>query len=161
MLTRFISALIIAAALALPAAAHEYKLGDLEIIHPWARASAGEAKNGAVYVEIVNNGATADRLIGAATTAAAHAELHMHVSENGIMKMRPVDGGIDVAPGAHVVLKPGGFHVMLMGLAAPLQEGSSFPITLTFEKAGTIEVSVSVASVATMHDSHAAGGSGQ
>lgn len=161
MLTRLTAVLIIAAALALPATAHEYKLGELEIIHPWARASAGEAKNGAVYLEIVNNGATADRLIGASTAVADHAELHMHVSENGILKMRPVDGGIDLAPGAHVVLKPGGLHVMLMGLAAPLQEGESFPISLTFEKAGAIEVSAIVASVATMHDSHGADGSAQ
>jgi len=157
MLVRILSALfVVAAALALPAAAHEYKLGDLEIVHPWARASAGEAKNGAVYLEIVNKGDTADRLIGAATSAAEHAELHTHISENGIMKMRPVEA-IDIAPGEHIVLKPGGLHVMLMGLKGTLVEGVMFPITLVFEKAGSIEVEAEVASVATMHGKHGEG----
>lgn len=157
MLVRFLSVLLVAAAaLALPAAAHEYKLGDLRIVHPWARASAGEAKNGAVYLEIVNDGATPDRLVSAATPAADHAELHMHMSENGIMKMRPVEA-IDLAPGEHVVLKPGGLHVMLMGLKGTLVEGVMFPITLVFEKAGSIEIEAEVASVATMHGEHGGG----
>lgn len=154
MLFRFLAALLVAT-IALPAAAHDYPLGDLTIIHPWARASAGAAKNGAAYLDVVNNGAAPDRLVAVSTPAAAHAELHMHASENGIMKMRPVDG-IEIAPGQHIVLQPGGFHVMLMGLAAPLVEGENFPLTLTFEKAGSIEVSVTIASVGTMHSDHGA-----
>lgn len=156
MLVRILSVLfVVAAALALPAAAHEYKLGGLEIIHPWARASAGDAKNGAAYLDVVNKGGETDRLIAASTPAADRAELHQHVSENGIMKMRPVEA-IEIAPGQHIVLQPGGFHIMLMGLAAPLVEGESFPLTLTFEKAGNVEVSVTIASVATMHSDHGA-----
>ena len=157
MLVRLLPALLLALVLALPAAAHEYTLGDLKIVHPWARASAGAAQNGAVYLEIVNAGSAPDRLIGASSPAAAHAEPHMHASENGIMKMRPVEA-IDIGPGQHVVLKPGGFHLMLMGLTAPLAEGDSFPITLVFEKAGSIEVSAEVASVGTMHSEHGSNG---
>lgn len=151
MLPRFLPGLFLAAAFALPATAHDYTLGDLQIIHPWARASAGNAMNGAVYVEIVNGGSAPDRLIAAATPAATHAELHTNISENGVMKMRPVEA-IDIAPGQHVVLEPGGLHLMLMGLVAPLVEGDSFPITLTFEKAGSLEVSAKVASVGAMPD---------
>jgi hypothetical protein len=161
MLVRFLSVLlVVAGALALPAAAHDYTLGDLTIVHPWARASAGEAKNGAAYLDVINNGSETDRLIAASTPAAEHAELHMHAAENGIMKMRPVEA-IEIAPGQHIVLQPGGFHLMLMGLAAPLVEGESFPLTLTFEKAGNIEVSAEIASVGTMHSDHGSGESTQ
>jgi hypothetical protein len=156
MLVRFLSVLLVVAATAFPAASHEYTLGDLRIVHPWARASAGEAKNGALYLEIVNTGDTPDRLVGASTPAADMAELHMHMSENGIMKMRPVEA-VDLAPGEHVVLKPGGLHVMLMGLKGTLVEGVMMPITLVFEKAGSIEVEAEVASVATMHGEHGGG----
>lgn len=139
-------------AIGAPALAHEYKLGDLVIDHPWARASAGDAKNGAAYLSIANDGSASDRLIGAASRA-GHAELHNHVSEDGVMKMRAVDG-VDLAPGEKVALEPGGLHVMLMGLAEPLVEGESFPLTLTFEKAGSIDVEVKVEGVASMHGDH-------
>jgi copper(I)-binding protein len=139
----------------LPAAAHEYVLGALEIVHPWARASSGSAKNGAAYLDIVSHAETADRLIAASSPMAASAELHMHASENGIMKMRPIEA-VEIAPGQHIVLRPGSFHIMLSGLTGPLVEGESFPLVLTFEQAGQIEVSVTIASVATMHSMHGA-----
>jgi len=126
-----------------PAAAHEYKLGSLLLDHPWARASIGAAKAGAAYLTITNHGAEADRLVAAATPVARDASLHTHLMEEGVMKMRPVEA-LEIAPGEPAVLQPGGLHIMLMGLTTPLVEGDSFPLTLTFEKAGSIEVEVKV-----------------
>ena len=129
-------------ALLAPAAAEDARLGDLTIRQPWARASAGPAKAGAAYLAIVNEGASADRLTAAETPAARKAALHDHEMDGqGVMRMRPVEA-IEVAPGETAVLKPGGLHVMLMGLAAPLKQGESFPLVLTFERAGSIEVEV-------------------
>ena len=144
--------LLAVTAVAAPALAHEYKLGDLVIDQPWARASAGNAKSGAAYLAIANHGSGPDRLIGASSPA-GQAELHNNVSEDGIMKMRPVEA-VDLAPGETVVLEPGGLHLMLMGLAEPLVEGKTFPLTLTFEKAGSIHVEVKVEGVASMHGDH-------
>ncbi len=115
--------------------------GTIEIDHPWARASAG--KTGAAYLVIVNKGAADDRLVSATTPVAQKAEPHMTTDDNGVMKMRPVDG-IDIKAGATAELKPGGLHLMLMGLKAPLKAGQSFPLTLTFEKAGAIDATVVV-----------------
>ena len=134
------------AVLAPQAAAEDIRLGDLTIRQPWARASAGPAKAGAAYLAIFNEGAAADRLIAAETPAARRAELHSHQMDQGVMKMRPVEA-VEIAPGGSVELKPGGFHVMLMGLAAPLKQGESFSLVLTFERAGRIEVDVRVGSV--------------
>ncbi|GIK96481.1 MAG: hypothetical protein BroJett029_06900 [Alphaproteobacteria bacterium] len=149
---RKLAFLFVAFALAAPASAHDYKLGDLTIDHPWARASAGHAKTGAAYFAVVNGGAEADRLVGASSPV-GRAELHTHISEDGIMKMRPVDA-VDLPAGERAVLEPGGLHVMLMDLAKPLVEGESFPLTLTFEKAGDIDVEVKVEGVTGMQGDH-------
>ncbi len=123
--------------------AHDYTLGDISIGHPWARASIGQAKAGAAYLTLSNAGAETDRLISAETSVAKKAEIHTHIMENGVMKMRPVEAA-EVPPGAPVMFQPGGLHVMLMGLKAPLVEGERFPLVLIFEKAGRIEVMVAV-----------------
>jgi copper(I)-binding protein len=125
--------------------AHDYTLGDISIGHPWARASIGQAKAGAAYLTLSNAGSETDRLVAVESTAAKKTEIHTHSMENGVMKMRPVEAA-EVPPGAPVVFQPGGLHVMLMGLKAPLAEGESFPLILVFEKAGRIEVSVKVES---------------
>ncbi len=139
-------ALIFVAAVgfALPAAAHDFTVGDLAISHPWARASAGKAKNGAAFMTLANNGQAADRLVKVSTPVAMKASLHLSVMEGGLMHMRPVEA-VEVKPGEPTVLKPGGLHVMLMGLKAPLEEGETFTLTLTFEKAGSVDVRVTVA----------------
>jgi hypothetical protein len=140
---------LVAAVFALSAAfaglalAHEYRLGDIVIEHPWATPSIGQARSGAVYLTIAAEAAQSDRLIGAATPAARMAGIHTHILEEGIVRMRPVQA-IEIAPGAPVLLRPGGLHIMLMDLAAPLTVGQTFPLTLTFEKAGTIEIEVVV-----------------
>ena len=132
-----------------PATAHESKLGELMLDRPWARATPGAAKNGAAFMIIHNHGASPDRLLTAASEAAARVELHTHLNNNGVMQMREVDA-IDVPAGGMAELKPGGFHVMLMGLKKPLKEGESFPLTLTFEKAGSTTVEVKVEGVGAM-----------
>jgi hypothetical protein len=152
-----------AGALALFAAcaahAHQYQKGDLTIFHPWARPTAESATLGAAYLSINNDGQEADRLVSAASPAAAKAELHETRDENGVMKMRAVEGGIEIKPGSSVELRPGGYHIMLFGLKKPLQENEMVPLTLTLEKAGPIEVKVKVeknqpasATAAPMHD---------
>ncbi|MFO1188447.1 MAG: copper chaperone PCu(A)C [Alphaproteobacteria bacterium] len=121
--------------------AHDYTLGDLKIGHPWARVSA--VQNGAAYMTIATTGTTGDRLVSAASPAADRVELHTHIMDGNVMRMRQVPA-IEVKPGETATLKPGGLHVMLLGLKKPLTEGLAFPLTLTFEKAGTIDVEVKV-----------------
>lgn len=130
-------------ALATAAAAADYTLGEIKIEHPWARASAGAAANGAAYMTIATSGTTSDQLVKAASPVAGKVELHTHILDGDVMRMRPVSG-ITVNVGEPAVLRPGGLHVMLIGLNEPLKPGSQFPLTLTFEKAGTVTVQVDV-----------------
>ncbi|HWK47554.1 MAG TPA: copper chaperone PCu(A)C [Stellaceae bacterium] len=110
----------------------------------WSRATPKSASTAAIYMTLTNKGPADDRLIAAATPVAGSAGLHeMTVDANNVMKMRQIDG-IEVKTGGSTTLKPGGLHVMLEGLKAPLQAGQSFPVTLTFEKAGTIQVTAIV-----------------
>lgn len=130
--------------LALPLAqAHDYQLADLHIDHPWSRAMPPNAPAGAAYFLVENRGNSADRLVAVSTPRAGKSELHNHVHENGLMKMVYVPA-VDVAAGAQVEFSPGGYHVMLFQLNQPLQAGDRFPLTLQFEKAGSIEVEVQV-----------------
>jgi copper(I)-binding protein len=115
----------------------------IQVDHPWARATTGGSGNGAAYVTLTNTGSAPDRLIGVATDAANKAQLHQSLSEDGVMKMRPVTA-LDLKPGEKVELKPGGYHIMLLGLKQPLVAGQSIPLTLEFEKAGKQFVSVAV-----------------
>ena len=125
------------------AIAHDYKVGAISIDHPWARASMGMAKAGAAYMVLTNDGSAPDRLVSASAEVSETVELHTHLMEDGVMRMRQVQA-IEVAPGAPSVLEPGGLHVMLIGLKEPLTAGESFPMTLTFEQAGEITVEVAV-----------------
>lgn len=139
-----LAGLALALACALPAHAHEFSLGNLHIEHPWARATAPGAANGAAYFTIELHGSgSGDRLLSAASPAAARVELHTHLQEGGVMKMRPVEA-IDVQAGASTKLAPGGLHVMLFELKQPLAVGAKFPLTLTFEHAGSVTVEVEV-----------------
>ena len=115
--------------------------GQIDLKDAWARATPGKAENGAAYVTIVSP--TADRLVSVSSPAAKKAGLHSMTMDGGVMKMRPL-AGIDVPANESVTLKPGGTHIMLQGLSEPLQAGKSFPLTLTFEKAGQREVEVAV-----------------
>ena len=128
---------------AAPALAHDYQLKDLALDHAWARATPPGAKVGGAFVTIENHGKAADRLVDATTPAAKFVEIHEMSMEGGMMKMRAVPG-VEIKPGAKAELKPGGFHVMLFDLQKPLAIGDRFPLTLVFEKAGKVEVSVRV-----------------
>jgi len=135
--------LIAAAYAAGLAAAAAAEPSAIAVTDAWARATPPGAKTGAAYVTVTNTGKAADRLMSAATPVAGAAQLHTTLTENGVMKMRPV-AAIDLKPGASVTLKPGGMHLMLMDLKQPLKQGESFPLALTFEKAGKIEADVTV-----------------
>jgi copper(I)-binding protein len=114
---------------------------QLEISNAWARATPGKAETGAAYMTI--RSPTPDRLLSASSPVAKKAELHTMEMAGMVMKMRPL-AALDIPAGQPVSLKPGGEHVMLLGLNVPLREGQSFSLTLTFEKAGTREVTVAV-----------------
>ena len=118
------------------------KLGALTVEAPWARIAPG-ARAGAAYLRIVNAGAEADRLTGVSSPVAARVELHSHEMRDGVMRMRRIDA-VPVPGNAAAELKPGGRHVMLIGLTGKLKQGGTFPLTLAFEKAGGITVSVTV-----------------
>jgi len=135
------------------ATAHDYTLGDLKIDHPWSRATPGPIRTGAVYMTVTTDGTTPDRLIGAETPRAARAELHAHLMDGDVMRMRQVTA-VEIHPGEPAVFKPGGLHLMLVGLTAPLREKERFPLTLIFEKAGRIDVEVVVQSPGARSDGH-------
>ncbi len=123
------------------ASADEAKVGAIAVVDAWSRATPARA--GGVFVTLRNDGAADDTLIGVSSDIAKMAGLHESKQENGVMQMRQVDG-IDVPAHGSVALKPGGYHIMLMGLAKPLAAGETFPVTLTFAKAGAISVTVAV-----------------
>ena len=131
--------------------AHEFKLGDLTIGHPWSRATPGGAKIGGGYMTITNNGSAPDRLVTATTTVADHVEIHEMAMANDVMTMRKLDNGVAVPPGKTVAFAPGSYHLMLVGLKAPLKEGDRVKATLNFEKAGPIEVTINVEGIGAQH----------
>jgi copper(I)-binding protein len=139
--------LVILAALALGAGAHEYKAGELKIGHPWARMTAPGQPSGGAYLKLQNGGSAADRLVGGSTPAADRVELHSMSMDGNVMKMRQVNA-IDIAPGQTVELKPGALHIMLVGLKAPLKAGDKVPMTLKFEKAGDVKVELKIEEIA-------------
>lgn len=109
----------------------------------WVRASIGAASNSAAYMKLTTEGETGDRLIAVETPVAQRAELHNHIMEDGIARMRAVDV-IDVGPEEPVTLEPGGLHIMLMGLKEKLELGATLPLTLSFEKAGDMDVDLPI-----------------
>ena len=124
--------------------AHEFKVGDLEIEHPWSRATPAGAKVAGGYFTIVNKGSTADRLLSISSDISEKAELHEMGVKDGVMTMRPVSGGLEVPAGGKVALAPGGYHLMFVGLKRQPKQGEKFAATLTFEKAGTVDVEFAV-----------------
>ena len=132
---------------AAPAAAHEYKLGSLDIGHPWTRATPKGAAVAGGYLKITNNGTTPDRLVGGSATFAGRFEIHEMRVAGGVMQMRALPRGVELKPGETVEFKPGSFHVMFMDLKRPLEQGERVKGTLVFEKAGTIEVDYVVEAV--------------
>lgn len=126
---------------------------DLMAKDPYAFASTPTAKAGGAYISVMNHG-HADRLLDAKSDVAKRVEIHEHKNVDGVMKMRQVKAGLEVPMHGEVIMAPGGYHVMLMGLKAPLVEGEAFDVTLVFEKAGEITVSVPVVNRATHKGGH-------
>ena len=137
--------------MALPAAAHVYKLGALEIGQPWARATPPTAPTGGGYLSVKNTGTTPDRLMSASSPAAGTVQVHDMKMDGNVMRMRELDGPLEIKPGETVTLAPGGMHLMMMGLKAPLKQGERVPLTLVFEKAGKIDVELSVVAMGASH----------
>jgi periplasmic copper chaperone A len=130
--------------------AEDYKAGALEIISPWSRAIPKGASVAAGYMTIRNTGATPDRLVGVSTPVAGKVEIHEMTMDDGVMKMRPVAGGIEIAPGATVELKPNSFHLMIMNVKQPIEKGHPFAASLAFEKAGNVDVEFAVEAIGAM-----------
>lgn len=144
--TGFLAALALLG-LAGTALAETYRHDDLVIDRAWARATAPQQQNGAAYLTITNEGASAERILEVASPIAARVELHTHdVDAEGVMRMRQVEA-IDVPAGEETALRPGGVHVMLIGLENRLVEGERFPLTITFETAAPLEIEVQVEAV--------------
>jgi periplasmic copper chaperone A len=149
-MTSLIRAAVFAAlalSLATPLRADEVKAGDLVISQSWTRATPGGAKVGGGYLTITNNGTAPDRLSGGSSEVAGKIEVHEMSMNGGVMTMRQLEDGRTIAPGKSVTLAPGGIHLMLLDLNAPLKQGQSVPITLTFERAGPVKLSFEVLGV--------------
>jgi len=129
--------------------AHEYKVGSLQIGHPWARATPKSAPVGGGYLKITNTGDAPDRLVSGSVEVADRFEVHEMSMDNGVMKMRPASG-IEIKPGETVELKPGGLHIMFVGLKKQLEQGQRVKGKLVFEKAGSIDVEFAVEGIGAM-----------
>lgn len=138
------TASIIAGLASAPALAADYKVGDVTVSGTWTRATPGGAKVGAGYLMLKNAGAQPDRLVGATLEGAESVQIHEMSMDGGVMKMRELPKGIEVAPGATAELKPEGYHLMFMGLKQPIKEGAPVKGTLVFERAGKVDVTFDV-----------------
>jgi copper(I)-binding protein len=139
LLRRALLGAVLAVAFVAPSVAHEVKLGSLEITDLWARATPPGAPTAAGYLTITNHGNAPDKLTGVSTPAAKAGELHIMKVENGVMTMRPAEGGIEIPAGGTVTLAPGGFHLMFISPKEQLKDGGELPVTLTFATAGKVD----------------------
>jgi copper(I)-binding protein len=131
-----------------------YTLGALVITAPWARATPAGASVGGAYLKITNRGTTPDRLIGGSLPTAAALEVHEVTLTGGVAKMRRLADGLEIKPGETVELKPGGYHIMFVGLKEPLRQGESITGTLQFAKAGSVEVAYRIAPIGAPASEH-------
>lgn len=149
----FASALTLASLVSIASGhAHEIKLGELVIHHPWSRVSPMKADVAAGFMTITNTGKTDDRLVKASAEIAGMAQIHDMQMQGDVMKMQELAEGLPIPAGATVVLKPKSLHIMFMGLKEQLQEGEVFSGTLTFEKAGTVTIDYEVMGPAADHN---------
>jgi len=136
---------------------------SIAVERPYARATPAGAQTGAVDMNVDNKSHAADRLVGASSDVADKLQIHETTVVNGVMQIREVAGGLAIPADGSVKLKPGSYHVMLIGLKKPLKAGETLPLTLMFEKAGNISVTVPVQAMtksdnggdmSNMHDNH-------
>lgn len=119
-------------------------VGSIQIVDPWARPGTLEGGNSAIYMTLTNTSATADRLVSVSGDVAKAIEIHETKMDNGMMQMNPVEGGLEVPANASVELKPGSYHVMLMGLTKVLKAGDTVQVKLTFQSGNSVDLTVPV-----------------
>jgi periplasmic copper chaperone A len=139
-------------------AAGDYDVGSIHISRPWSRATPKGASSGAGYMTITNKGSAPDKVSCVSADASAQCQIHSMTMEGGIMKMRPVEGGVEIKPGESVTLKPGGYHMMFLALKHPLEQGQTVKATLKFDHAGAVDVEYPVLAIGAPAPSASAGG---
>jgi copper(I)-binding protein len=130
-----------------PVQAAEYNVGAMHVSQAWARATPKGAAAGAGYMTITNKGTAPDRVSCVTDDASAQCQIHSMTMDDGVMKMRPVEGGLEIKPGETVTLKPGSLHVMFLDLKHPLEQGQSVKATLKFDTAGSVDVEYPIAAI--------------
>ncbi len=150
---RHVALFIITALAASVVGAHSYQLQALRIDHPFARATPPGATTGGAFLTIHNAGTSGDKLLSVKSAVAGAVQIHTMSMDGNVMRMREISV-LDVPAGATVVLKPGGYHLMLVDLRQPLQAGARVPLTLTFERAGSIDVDADVEAMGAGHPQH-------
>jgi len=149
---------LLAQLVARPALAADYDVGTMHISQPWARATPKGAAAGAGYMTITNKGTASDRVSCVSDDASAQCQIHSMTMDGGVMKMRPVEGGLEIKPGETVTLMPGGYHVMFVNLTHPLEQGQTVKAKLKFDHAGTVDVEYAIAAIGAPAPGAAAGG---
>jgi copper(I)-binding protein len=139
---------------ATPSFAHDYKIGSIEIVLPWSRATPSTAPSAGGFLTLTNKGDAPDRLISIMSPAAKQTEIHEMKMDGAVMRMRELENGVVLQPGQTIELKPGGYHVMFMGLKAPFVKDQKVPATLVFEKAGRIDIEFQVDALGATQPSH-------
>jgi periplasmic copper chaperone A len=155
---RFFVAVVLVGCWVAPAQAEDITVGSLKISALWVRATPKGAPVGGGYMTITNAGTAPDRLIGGSADVSSRFEIHEMSMDNGVMKMRPVGKGLEIKPGQTIELKPGGYHVMFVGLNKPFEEGQHVKATLEFEKAGKVAVDFTVQSLGAQTGGASSGG---
>lgn len=135
------------AIIAAPLAAHGVAVGDLKLGHPWSRETAPGQTAGGGFLTVTNSGRQDDILLSATAPVARQVQIHTVSIEGGIMRMREVKGGLPIPAGTTVALKPGGYHLMLIGLKAPLKQGTLIPAELRFKRAGKVRIQFKVEAI--------------
>jgi periplasmic copper chaperone A len=135
------------------ALAHNHEKGEIQVRHPWSRATPPGAKVAVAYMEIRNSGSQPDRLLAISTKVAQRVEMHVSQREGEVMKMRQVKA-FEIPARESYALRPGGSHLMLVDLAQPLKKGERFTMTLRFERAGEVEIELEVQELGSRHPHH-------
>lgn len=148
---KLFTAFAVAATVAMPALAEDVSSGDLTLGQPYMRATPPNAKVAGGYMTITNSGSRADTLTGGSADFADEIQVHEMAMEGDVMRMRHLEGGLEIPAGGEVVLKPGSYHLMFMGLGERMLEGETRSATLTFEKAGEIDVDFPVKAIGAAH----------
>ena len=146
-ITRAFFGVVLLASAGGSAFAHGFKVGDLAIGHPWTRETPNGAKVAGGYLSVTNNGKEADRLVGGTLDASERLEVHEMKMDGDVMKMRPLNDGIEIKPGETIKLAPGGVHLMFLDLKRPLKKDELIKGQLQFQKAGKVDVEFKVDSI--------------